>query len=163
MSHFRVVEHTVRCQHTRDRPAGAELGRENELKMCVKQYVPKTNDQPKPGDVTIIGAHANGFPKEMYEPYWDNVHEQMKAKGRNIRSVWIADLAFQGQSGVVNEALLGPDRELSPLTRKHQSTNELLASWLDHGRDLLYLINQFQDDIPHPIIGIGHSVGGSQL
>lgn len=37
------------------------------------------------------------------------------------------------------------------------------ASWWDHGRDLLYLINQFHDDIVHPIIGIGNSVGASQL
>lgn len=37
------------------------------------------------------------------------------------------------------------------------------ASWWDHGRDLLALINQYQDEMPHPIIGIGHSMGGMQL
>lgn len=25
------------------------------------------------------------------------------------------------------------------------------------------LINQKQDDMPHPIVGIGHSMGGTQL
>ena len=38
-----------------------------------------------------------------------------------------------------------------------------VASWWDHGRDLLYLINQFQDEMPHPIVGVGHSVGASHL
>lgn len=36
------------------------------------------------------------------------------------------------------------------------------SSW-DHGRDLLHLINTFQDDMPHPIIGVGHSVGACHL
>ncbi|KAK5724948.1 hypothetical protein LTR17_013437 [Elasticomyces elasticus] len=146
MSHFRVLEHTVRCQHTRERPAGAELGRENDLRLHVKQYIPKTNDQPKPGDVTIIGAHANGFPKELYEPLWDDLYGRLQKQGRNIRSIWISDVAGQGQSGILNETLLGPE-----------------SSWWDHGRDLLFLLNQFQDQMPHPIIGIGHSVGGSHL
>ncbi|KAK5736548.1 hypothetical protein LTR17_007367 [Elasticomyces elasticus] len=140
MSHFRVLEHTVRCQHTRERPAGAELGRENDLRLHVKQYIPKTNDQPKSGDVTIIGAHANGFPKELYEPLWDDLYGRLQKQGRNIRSIWISDVATQGQSGILNEALLGPE-----------------SSWWDHGRDLLFLINQFQDQMPHPIVGIGHS------
>ncbi|KAK3718474.1 hypothetical protein LTR37_004978 [Vermiconidia calcicola] len=82
----------------------------------------------------------------MYEPLWDDVYERMRARGRSIRSIWIADIVGQGRSGVINEALLGPD-----------------ASWWDHARDLLYLINQFQDEMPHPIIGVGHSVGGAQL
>lgn len=38
-----------------------------------------------------------------------------------------------------------------------------VASWWDHGRDLMFLINQYQDDIPHPIMGIGHSVGAAHL
>jgi hypothetical protein len=109
MSHFNVTEHVVRSQHTRDRPAGAERGRENELRLHVKQYVPKDNLTPKPGDVTLIGAHANGFPKELYEPFWDDLHEKLRAQGRAIRGIWIADIASQGQSGIFNEEILGPD------------------------------------------------------
>jgi hypothetical protein len=74
--HFTITTHIVRAQHTRGRPAGAERGRENELRLHVKQYVPKTNPNPKPGDVTIIGAQANGFPKECYEPFWDDLYEK---------------------------------------------------------------------------------------
>jgi isocitrate dehydrogenase kinase/phosphatase len=37
------------------------------------------------------------------------------------------------------------------------------ASWLDHSRDLLYMINQFRHDMPQPIVGVGHSMGAGQL
>lgn len=63
MSHFRVIEHTVRAQHIRDRFGATEPGQANKLRLAVKQYIPKSNEKPSPGDVTIIGAHANGFPK----------------------------------------------------------------------------------------------------
>jgi pimeloyl-ACP methyl ester carboxylesterase len=37
------------------------------------------------------------------------------------------------------------------------------ASWFDHPRDLLHMVNHFRDDMPRPIIGIGHSMGGNNL
>ena len=70
-----------------------------------------SNTEPKPGDVTIIGAQGNSFPKEMYEPMWDDFLERMQVNGRSVRNIWIADIASQGQSGILNEALLGPDGE----------------------------------------------------
>jgi len=143
---FRIIEHTLRCQHTRDRPAGAERGRENDLKLHVKQYIPHDISDPSPGDVTIIGAQANAFPKEVYEPFWEDLYAALRSRGRGVRGIWIADVVTQGQSGVINETLLGPD-----------------ASWYDHGRDLLFLINQFQDEMPKPIFGVGHSMGASHL
>jgi len=123
MSHFNVTEHIVRSQHTRDRPAGAERGCDNDLRLHVKQYVPKTNPAPKPGDVTIIGAHANGFPKELCEPFWDELYEDLQRQGRQIRSIWIADIASQGQSGVLNESILGPDGK-SSFFNYHRSSGE---------------------------------------
>ncbi|WPH03762.1 Hypothetical protein R9X50_00664500 [Acrodontium crateriforme] len=146
-SHFDVKEHTIRCQHMRERPAGAAPGRHNDLRLHVKQYTPLKSKNLKSTDVTIIGAHANGFPKEMYEPFWDDLLEAMEKSGRGIRSIWIADVTGQGQSGISNEDILGPD-----------------PCWWDHSRDLLYMINQFQDQMTGgPLIGIGHSVGGSHL
>ncbi|KAF7594572.1 hypothetical protein BBP40_008839 [Aspergillus hancockii] len=146
MSYFRIIEHTVRSQHIRDRFGATEPDQSTNLRLAVKQYVPKSNERPFTGDVTIIGAHANGFPKEMYEPLWDDLYERMSVLGRRIRSIWVADVAHQGQSGVLNERILGND-----------------PSWYDHARDLLFLINQYQDEMPHPIIGIGHSMGGTHL
>lgn len=63
LSHFRVTEHIPPTQHTRHWPRGTEVGYENALKLAVKQYVPLTNLDPQPGDVTFVAAHANGFPK----------------------------------------------------------------------------------------------------
>jgi hypothetical protein len=109
LSHFTITSHTTRTQHTRDRPAGAERGRHNDLRLHVNQYVPRDNPNPKAGDVTLIGAHANGFPKELYEPFWNDLYQRLRAKGRGVRGIWIADIASQGQSGILNEEILGPD------------------------------------------------------
>lgn len=38
-----------------------------------------------------------------------------------------------------------------------------IASWFDHARDLLFMINQFKANMPSPIVGIGHSLGAGQL
>ncbi|KIL93095.1 host-specific ak-toxin akt2 [Fusarium avenaceum] len=132
--------------HTRQYLAATANGDHDIPKLAVKQYIPHDNPNPQPGDVTIVGAHANGFPKELYEPLWDELYESAKQKNIRIRSIWIADVWNQGQSGVTNEDILGND-----------------SSWFDHARDMMYLINQNQRDMPHPIVGIGHSMGGSQL
>ncbi len=63
MSHFRVIEHTVRCQGVRERLGAVKPGHENQLRLAVKQYIPIDNPTPGDGDVTLIGAHANAFPK----------------------------------------------------------------------------------------------------
>ncbi|KAL3479959.1 Alpha/beta hydrolase family-domain-containing protein [Aspergillus californicus] len=146
LSHFRILTHTCRCQNIRERPGAVLPGHENSLRLAVKQYIPLDNPTPKDGDVTIIGAHANGFPKELYEPLWDDIYERLKSRNRRIRSIWIADVAQQGESGVLNEGILGHDPD-----------------WSDHSRDLLSMINQFQGLIPQPVVGIGHSMGGMQL
>ncbi|KIW19185.1 hypothetical protein PV08_03479 [Exophiala spinifera] len=146
ISHFRVLEHTVPAQHTRHWPRGTEIGYENALKLAVKQYVPLGNPKPGPGDITFIAAHANGFPKEMYEPLFEDLYEELNKLGRQIRAIWIADIAHQGQSGILNEDALGND-----------------PNWWDFARDLLFLINQKQEEMPQPLVGIGHSMGGSQL
>ena len=38
-----------------------------------------------------------------------------------------------------------------------------VASWFDHARDLLHIINHFRKEMPRPLIGIGHSMGGGHL
>lgn len=37
------------------------------------------------------------------------------------------------------------------------------ASWFDHPRDLLNLVNIKRAEMPRPIVGIGHSFGGAHL
>ncbi|KAI9783834.1 MAG: hypothetical protein M1839_003170 [Geoglossum umbratile] len=143
---FLVKEHIVPCQHIREYPQATAHKQEDILHLAVKQYIPLDNQSPSPGDVTIIAAHANGFPKEIFEPVWEEILRHSKAHDLRIRSIWIADVAQQGASGVLNEKLLGDD-----------------PSCNDHARDLLNMVNHFRTEMPRPIVGIGHSMGGTRL
>ena len=60
---FDIKEHIVEAQHIREYPRATANSQEDVLRLSVKQYIPKNNPHPIPGDVTIIGAHANGFVK----------------------------------------------------------------------------------------------------
>ena len=146
MALFNIIEHRVPCGYVRDFQGAIATDESDSLHLAVKQYIPIDNPNPRPGDVTIIGAHANGFPKELYEPLWEDLISQSKKHGFRIRSIWIADMAHQGQSSIGNENLLGND-----------------PGWFDHSRDLMHLINLKRDQMPRPIVGIGHSCGGAQL
>ena len=48
--------------------------------------------------------------QELYEPLWADIYSRMKSAGVSIRSIWIADVANQGASGVLNEYKLGNER-----------------------------------------------------
>ncbi|KAI0112432.1 Alpha/beta hydrolase family-domain-containing protein [Nemania sp. FL0031] len=166
---FHIKEHVVPCQHIREWARATANSQEDVLHLHVKQYIPKDNPSPQPGDVTILGAHANGFPKELYEALWQDLHAKSKSpsqdnsggsggglgvgvggegegKGFRIRSIWIADISNQGYSGELNEAKLGND-----------------PFWHDLARDLLHLTNVFRAEMPRPLVGLGHSFGANIL
>lgn len=143
---FSVKEHVLPTQYVREYPGATLVHQEDELQIHLKQYTPKGRHGLRPGAVTIIGAHANGFPKELYEPFWEELYHKLKGQGQDVQSIWIADVAHQGVSGVLNEHKLGND-----------------PGWFDHPRDLLHMINHFRKEMPRPLMGIGHSMGGNNL
>jgi hypothetical protein len=60
---FRIQEHAIPCQHIREYARATANDQEEILQLAIKQYTPLDNPNPQPGDVTIIGTHACGFPK----------------------------------------------------------------------------------------------------
>nr|POE47526.1 abhydrolase domain-containing protein mpah [Quercus suber] len=103
---FEIQEHTLPTCHIREYPHATIEDQEDVLHLAIKQYTPIEKFKASQ-EVTVIGAHANGFPK------------------------------------VLNMACV--------------------ASWLDHPRDLLLMVNHFRAHMKRPIIGIGHSMGGNNL
>ncbi len=75
---------------------------------------------------------------------WDDLLAAAAGRGFRIRGIWIADVAWQGSSSVLNEDKLGND-----------------PSWCDHSRDLLHMINMLRAEMPRPLVGVGHSFGGT--
>jgi len=107
---FHIKEHIVEAQHIREYPRATATSQEEVLHLSFKQYIPKNNPTPQPGDVTILASHANGFVKELYEPLWEDLVDVLWKSGIRVRGIWIADVAWQGQSGILNEDKLGNDR-----------------------------------------------------
>ncbi|KAI9714121.1 MAG: hypothetical protein M1828_001211 [Chrysothrix sp. TS-e1954] len=112
--HFRVIEHTINGQHIREYPNATRRHQEDALKLAIKQYQPledakSLTTQNSDTAVTIIAGHGIGFPKEAYEPLWDDLWEASQGHGFRIKNIWFADLSNHGQSGVLNEEVQGDD------------------------------------------------------
>lgn len=79
--------------------------------------------------------------QELYEPLWADLHGRLKSAGVDIRSIWIADVANQGASSILNEYKLGnernsplaPDEERQSTETKtqlaHSTTPEIFYTW----------------------------------
>ncbi|KAI4123175.1 MAG: hypothetical protein LQ347_006255 [Umbilicaria vellea] len=143
---FQIREDRIFGQHIREYPGATAHSDDDALQIEIKQYTPIDNLTPQPGDVTIIATHANAHCKELYEPLWEELLARSHSANFRIRNIWIADLAQQGASYIVNESQLGND-----------------PHWFDHSRDLLHMVNHFREQMPRPIVGVGHSVGGPQM
>lgn len=143
---FQVTARIFPGQHIRNYPGSTRTKEEDVLYLEAKQYTPLSNQDPQDGDVTIIATCASGFPKEMYEPLWDELVEHCQAQGMRIRAIWCVDKSDHGASGVLNEKTQGDD-----------------PSFYDHARDILHMTNVFREYMPSPLVGIGHSIGATTL
>lgn len=141
-----VREHTFQGQHIREYPAALANSQEDIIILHAKSYTPPEISPTNPGDLTIIGFHANGMHKELYEPFFESLYLALKEKhGLLVSSIWIADHCVGGASALLNEEVLGND-----------------VSWFDHSRDVLCMVNAFRGEMKRPLVGLGHSMGGAQ-
>jgi hypothetical protein len=130
-STFDITAHTISAAHLREYPQGTTSAYLDvpRLKLSVNQYVPRSNCNRthQPTDLTIVFGHANGFHRELYEPYFDDLLKGLHAKGLVIRGIWAAEAVHQGWSGVMNEEHLGND-----------------PSWNDYARDIVSVFHTLQ-------------------
>jgi hypothetical protein len=64
--YFRIDEHILDASHIRGFPRTTSTHQNEVLQLAIKQYTPLDNLRPQPGDITIISAHANAFPKVYF-------------------------------------------------------------------------------------------------
>lgn len=60
---FKIQEHTIPSTHIREYPRALAGDQEDQLQLAIKQYTPRESARKDDQGVTVIGAHANGFPK----------------------------------------------------------------------------------------------------
>lgn len=60
---FSVKTHIISAQHIREYPGATLHSQEDDLKLHIKQYIPRNQPEISSGAITVIAAHANGFQK----------------------------------------------------------------------------------------------------
>ncbi|RPA71279.1 alpha/beta-hydrolase [Ascobolus immersus RN42] len=147
---FTTTKHTIPASYPREFPGGSQtLSSEPALQLVLNQYTPHSftpcsahTDNP----LTIIFAHANGFHKEMYEPFFDDLLVYLERQGVKVRAIWAIDAATHGESAKVNDWILGDH-----------------PSWNDYARDIQHTITHFAAQMPEPRLGMGHSMGAQAI
>lgn len=82
---FRIKEHVLPCQYIREYPGATLCDQDEMLQLHVKQYVPWNGASIGANAITIIAAHANGFPKVNY-PGADSIVKHCSDGSRNSMS-----------------------------------------------------------------------------
>ncbi|KAK4056777.1 hypothetical protein OIO90_002329 [Microbotryomycetes sp. JL221] len=112
-----------------------ELNKQQQLYLAVNRYKStKPRRHPNAPVLTLVFAHANGFHKETWEPTMADLLEQLDRQPDSlpVEEIWSLDACNQGDSGVINEPVLGET-----------------FNWADHGRDIAQFLVSYIDDPKH--------------
>ncbi|KDQ56901.1 hypothetical protein JAAARDRAFT_131855 [Jaapia argillacea MUCL 33604] len=126
-----VTKATQELLDIKDKSLKGELvgGSRKVLWNCVNRYVRKGGRPSNAGkrSVTLFCLHANGFPKEIWEPTLKNLVASTESSplGPQIDEIWTWEAVQHGDSAILNEKNLGA-----------------LFDWRDNTRDILnFLLN----------------------
>ena len=146
---FHLTRHTIPAAHLRGLPRGVrDEHASTPLRLAINHYLPISNPDPLPGDLTLILAHGISSAKECYEPFFDDLllYASTLSPPLRIRSIWAPDAVHNCASYALNASLLGD-----------------AVHWHDFSRDIWALINHFQSAMPPPLIGLGQSLGAGTM
>ncbi|ORY36942.1 hypothetical protein BCR35DRAFT_60181, partial [Leucosporidium creatinivorum] len=114
-----------------------ELDDQEQLYLAVNRYRPKKRREGGQQGLTLVFAHANGFHKEIWEPTMADLLDQLEHPSQPqalpVDEIWALDAVNQGDSGVLNESVLGN-----------------AFNWADHGRDILNFVISYLDNPSSP-------------
>ncbi|KAL8950564.1 MAG: hypothetical protein Q9222_003398 [Ikaeria aurantiellina] len=140
------ISHIISASHPRGYPRGVRDVQSSRLKLHVSRYIPHSasRDTSKPA-VTLILQH--GMPPAdnaaCLEPFLSDL---LRIINMPVRSVWAMDVVSSGRSFLLNRHEIGDEHH-----------------WFDSARDILQMVNHFQDQMTAPIIGFGQSWGAQTL
>lgn len=143
MERFTVHEHTFDAHHPRQSTRATSDGFKR-LKIAVKEYRSTDVGLNEPTGISVVFCQANGIPKESYEPFFDDLYDQLKGTPAQIKTIWSIDNVTHGDSYVLNEHSIGTD-----------------YFWRDGARDVIAFMQQAK--IKEPVMAIGHSFGAASL
>ncbi|OSC99698.1 alpha/beta-hydrolase [Trametes coccinea BRFM310] len=91
---------------------------------CINRYVRKGSGVATENGVTLFFAHANGFPKEIWEPTIQRlVAEHERRAGYTIGEIWLWEARNHGDSALINREQL-----------------DGIFDWRDNTRDILHFL-----------------------
>ena len=139
-----VKTHIIPASHPRGYRRGVRDPQTSRLRLHVKQYIPQQGDPPPSNAITIVVQHGlpPGDHKEGFEPFmWDLLSQPNLPP---IRAFWAMDMATGGESFLLNKDEIGDQ-----------------PHWFDIGRDMLQMINHFQNEMKPPLLAYCHSYGAN--
>ncbi|KAI0772830.1 Alpha/Beta hydrolase protein [Trametes elegans] len=91
---------------------------------CINRYVRKSGSGDPARGITLFFAHANGFPKEIWEPTLQRLMAEYDARaGYTINEVWLWEARNHGDAALVNRDQL-----------------DGIYDWRDNTRDILHFL-----------------------